>query len=106
VPSGDGEPAVDVAEEVAEAARPSRRRRITGQVGGTVLAMGAVSFLTDASAEMVTAVLPGGPRAVVDVACERVYAVAAGGFCLTAHRGVVTTYQGQLLGPDLRRCGT
>jgi hypothetical protein len=45
---------------------------------------------------------PGGPRAVVDVPCERVYAVATGGFCLAAHRGVVTTYQGRLLGPDLR----
>ena len=45
---------------------------------------------------------PSGPRAVVDVSCERVYAVASGGFCLTAHRGVVTTYQSQLLGPDLR----
>src|SRR6185312_7018241 len=44
---------------------------------------------------------PGGPRALVDVRCERVYSVAAGGFCLTAHRGVVTTYQGRLLGPDL-----
>ena len=58
VPSGDGEPAVETVEEVAAGAPPSRRRRITGQVGGTVLAMGAVSFLTDASAEMVTAVLP------------------------------------------------
>ena len=45
---------------------------------------------------------PGGPRAIVDVRCERVYSVARGGFCLTAHRGVVTTYQGQLLGPDLQ----
>jgi hypothetical protein len=45
---------------------------------------------------------PGGPRAILDVRCERVYAVASGGFCLAAHRGVVTTYQGRLLGPDLR----
>lgn len=45
---------------------------------------------------------PAGPRATVDVRCERVYSVASGGFCLAAHRGVVTTYQGQLLGPDLR----
>jgi hypothetical protein len=45
---------------------------------------------------------PGGPRATVDVDCERVYAVTAGGFCLAAHRGVVTTYQGTLLGPDLQ----
>lgn len=45
---------------------------------------------------------PGGPRATVDVPCERVYAVTGGGFCLAAHRGVVTTYQGTLLGPDLR----
>jgi len=57
VPPGDGDQAV--AEQAAETApRTSRRRRITGQVGGTVIAMGAVSFLTDASAEMVTAVLP------------------------------------------------
>jgi len=54
MPSGDGD------QPVAAPAPPrtSRRRRITGQVGGTVIAMGAVSFLTDASAEMVTAVLP------------------------------------------------
>ncbi|HST67806.1 MAG TPA: hypothetical protein VLM05_21730 [Mycobacteriales bacterium] len=45
---------------------------------------------------------PGGPRATVEVPCERVYAVTGGGFCLAAHRGVVTTYQGTLLGPDLR----
>jgi hypothetical protein len=45
---------------------------------------------------------PGGPRAIVDVDCERVYAVTGGGFCLAAHRGVLTTYQGELLGPDLR----
>ncbi|MEV0005117.1 MFS transporter [Micromonospora sp. NPDC050980] len=37
------------------AARP--RRRLTG-VGGTVLALGTVSLITDVSAEMVTAVLP------------------------------------------------
>jgi MFS family permease len=36
----------------------ARRGRTAGRVGGTVVAMGAVSFLTDASAEMVTAVLP------------------------------------------------
>jgi hypothetical protein len=44
---------------------------------------------------------PGGPRAIVDVPCDRVYAVAAGAFCLAARRGLVTTYQGNLLGPDL-----
>jgi MFS family permease len=37
--------------------RPGGRRLVRG-VGGTVVAMGMVSFLTDASAEMVTAVLP------------------------------------------------
>jgi hypothetical protein len=47
VPPGDGDQAV--AEQAAEAApRTYRRRRITGQVGGTVIAIGAVSFLTDA----------------------------------------------------------
>lgn len=44
---------------------------------------------------------PGGPRAIVDVDCDRVASVAAGAYCLQAHRGVVTTYDGQLLGPDL-----
>jgi MFS family permease len=51
----------NVAAAVEEPVQPvakGRARRLTGQVGGTVLAMGAVSFLTDASAEMVTAVLP------------------------------------------------
>lgn len=45
---------------------------------------------------------PDGPRAVVETSCERVYAVAAGGFCLSADRGVLTTYQGTVLGTDLR----
>jgi hypothetical protein len=45
---------------------------------------------------------PAGPRAVTDLTCERVYAVSVGGFCLAADRGVVTTYHGLLLGPDLR----
>jgi len=61
IPPGDGDHAVagQPVEPGADAAtRTSRRRRITGQVGGTVIAVGAVSFLTDASAEMVTAVLP------------------------------------------------
>lgn len=39
---------------------------------------------------------PGGPRATAELACERVYAVRAGGLCLGADRGVVTTYSGQL----------
>lgn len=44
----------------AETGQPvaTKRRRLLGGVGGTVVAMGMVSFLTDASAEMVTAVLP------------------------------------------------
>lgn len=47
VPPGEAEP--------EDAARG--RKRLAG-VSGTVVAMGMVSFLTDASAEMVTAVLP------------------------------------------------
>lgn len=42
-----------------------------------------------------------GPRAVVDVSCERVAAVAAGGICLQAQQGVVSGYQAVFLGPDL-----
>jgi hypothetical protein len=35
---------------------------------------------------------PAGPRASTASICERVYATAAGGVCLTADRGIVTTY--------------
>ncbi|BCJ49725.1 TolB-like translocation protein; signal peptide [Actinoplanes sp. NBRC 14428] len=40
---------------------------------------------------------PGGPRAFAPVACERVYATAEDAICLSADRGLVTTYQAQLL---------
>jgi hypothetical protein len=35
---------------------------------------------------------PAGQRAVLDATCERVYATQTGGVCLTADRGIVTTY--------------
>ena len=35
---------------------------------------------------------PAGRRAVLDSTCERVYATPTGGVCLTADRGIVTTY--------------
>jgi hypothetical protein len=35
---------------------------------------------------------PAGGRAVLDASCERVYATARGGVCITAKRGVVQTY--------------
>jgi hypothetical protein len=40
---------------------------------------------------------PGGPRAFTAASCERVYATAADAICLSADRGVVTTYKAQLL---------
>ena len=40
---------------------------------------------------------PDGPRAFTSVSCERVYAVASSAICLSADRGVVTTYHSQLL---------
>ncbi len=43
---------------------------------------------------------PDGPRTFTSAACERVYVRADGAICLSAHRGLVTTYQSQLLGPD------
>lgn len=45
---------------------------------------------------------PGGPRALTDVACERVFAAAATGLCLAADRRAVTTYSTQVLDADLR----
>ena len=35
---------------------------------------------------------PSGPRAVLDSSCERVYATATNGVCITADRGIVATY--------------
>ncbi|MFI5836230.1 MFS transporter [Micromonospora sp. NPDC051300] len=46
-----------VSRPATEPPAAGRRRRLTG-VGGTVLALGTVSLVTDVSAEMVTAVLP------------------------------------------------
>jgi hypothetical protein len=43
---------------------------------------------------------PDGPRALTRASCERVYATATRALCLSADRGVTTTYQARLLGPD------
>ena len=40
---------------------------------------------------------PDGPRAFTPVSCERVYATADDAICLSAERGLVTTYKAQLL---------
>jgi Tol biopolymer transport system component len=40
---------------------------------------------------------PDGARAFTPAACERVYATAGGAVCLSADRGLVTTYRAQLL---------
>jgi hypothetical protein len=43
---------------------------------------------------------PDGPRAFTDASCERVYARPSAALCLAAHRGLVTTYDASVLGPD------
>lgn len=43
---------------------------------------------------------PDGPRAVTPASCERVYATAQRALCLSADRGLVTTYRAQVLGPE------
>lgn len=40
---------------------------------------------------------PAGPRALTPASCERVYATAANAVCLSADRGVLTTYRARLL---------
>jgi hypothetical protein len=45
---------------------------------------------------------PDGPRAVTDVSCERLYATATAGVCVTATRGMAPSYGVSMLGPDLR----
>lgn len=42
---------------------------------------------------------PSGPRAYLDIACERLYAVATRSVCLYRDAGVVTTYHANLGGP-------
>ncbi|HET8970286.1 MAG TPA: hypothetical protein VFN19_04435, partial [Candidatus Nanopelagicales bacterium] len=50
----------------------------------------------------VTLADPGGPRAIFDIGCERSYATADAGVCVTAKRGVVQTYGVAMLGPNLQ----
>jgi hypothetical protein len=45
---------------------------------------------------------PGGDRAVTNLDCERVYAASNGGVCVTAHRGLTTSYRISLLDAELR----
>jgi hypothetical protein len=54
---------------------------------------------------LVPASAPGGPRAVTDLACDRIYADSAGGLCLAADRGAITTYSGQVLDSSLEPVG-
>ncbi|MBO3743298.1 TolB family protein [Actinoplanes flavus] len=43
---------------------------------------------------------PGGARTFTPATCERVHATAVDAICLSADRGLVTTYQARLLGTD------
>jgi hypothetical protein len=43
---------------------------------------------------------PDGPRAMTGASCERVYASATRALCLSANRGLTTTYKAQLLGAN------
>jgi hypothetical protein len=45
---------------------------------------------------------PGGPRLFTTASCERVYATGTAAVCLSANRGLVTTYTAEVLGPDWR----
>ena len=43
---------------------------------------------------------PDGPRAFTQAPCDRVYARRGAALCLSAQRGLVTTYRAELLGPQ------
>lgn len=49
---------------------------------------------------------PGGPRAVVDVSCDRVAAVPAGAICLQEVAGLVATYRAVFLDAQFHQTGT
>ena len=44
-----------------------------------------------------------GARAIFDISCERSYATADAGVCVTAKRGVVQTYGVSTLGPEMQQ---
>jgi len=48
---------------------------------------------------------PGGGRSASTMECDRVYATATAGICLSADRGAITTYQGSLLNGRLAPTG-
>ena len=43
---------------------------------------------------------PNGPRAFTDASCERVYATRQAAICLVAKRGLATTYEVRIYGPE------
>jgi hypothetical protein len=49
---------------------------------------------------------PDGPRAIVDVSCERVFSTRAATICLQAVPGVVTAYRAVFLDDRMRQTGT
>ena len=49
---------------------------------------------------------PGGPRALTEVSCERVYAARGSSVCLSARRGLSNTYKAEVLGADWAPTGT
>ncbi|MFI5496970.1 hypothetical protein [Actinoplanes sp. NPDC051859] len=48
---------------------------------------------------------PTGPRALTEMSCERVYAVATRSVCLSARRGITNTYRAQVLGTNWAPAG-
>jgi hypothetical protein len=86
--------AVPVAEPVADLSALLDQPRIVfrdTRLGGTYGRL-AVAALAD----------PDGPRAFGDVSCERVYATARAGVCVTATRGMAPRYGVSLLDQNLR----
>ena len=47
----------------------------------------------------------GGPRAFTDAQCERVYATRESAICLVAKRGLATTYEVKIYGPEWNQTG-
>ena len=46
--------------------------------------------------------MPDGPRETTTLSCERLHFAADRGVCLTAHRGVFTTYDATIFGPNFQ----
>jgi MFS family permease len=78
--------------------------RLADRIGRVRVFLGGQLFLAGAYGKVAAAPLddPRGARVLTDTSCERVTSNGDAGVCLSADRGILTTYAADVLGPDLQ----